>query len=742
VPASDDLVQDFLVECRENLDRFEAELLELERAPGSRECVGRIFRTLHTIKATSGLLGFSTLEGVAHAAESLLSKMRDGKLATTPAILDALLATGDAIRTILRFVAERGTEGQVNYASLLSTLGALQAETGGGPGAPQPQPTAPAPAPPAAARPVEKDKNKERERDREEPAVAPAFVESQVRVDVSLLDQLMNLVGELVLTRNQILQVGPERVDHSLFAACQRLNVVTAELQSKVMKTRMQPIAGVWDKLPRVVRDLAASVGKRVRLETDGRDTELDRTIIDAIKDPLTHLVRNSIDHGIEPPRDRQRAGKPAEGTLRLRAYHEGGRVNIEVSDDGTGLDLERIRSTAVERGFVTAEQAAAMSPREVEGLVFLPGFSTASAVSNVSGRGVGMDVVRTNIERIGGVIDVASAPGRGTTIRINIPLTLAIIPALIVSSAGERYAIPQVSLLELLRLKEGEGRTALEDVHGVAVCRLRGELLPIVHLRRVLDPLSLPPPGVAGVGESGAPSTRAANVVVLQVAERRFGLVVDQINDTQEIVVKSLGRDLEEVDVFAGATIMGDGRVALILDVHGLADRAGVALGAARDGAATATAAPAEVAERRRSLLVFQADGRRMAIPLEAVARLEEFPRRTLERLGRHAVVQYRGRVLPLVDASARAGTLAPSDGDERLSVVVLNAGATPVGLAVERIVDVIELAVAADAPAAREPDARGVPSHVIHDKVTELIDLDQLLMRAVPELTAEWSP
>src|SRR5579864_4796331 len=396
--------------------------------------------------------------------------------------------------------------------------------------------------------------------------------DSTIRVDVGQLDRLMNRVGELVLLRNQIVQYTNSTEDSELLATSQRLNLLTTELQEGVMKTRMQPIGNIWSKFPRTVRDVALGCGKQVRIEMEGKETELDKTIIEAIKDPLTHIVRNSVDHGIESPEARTAAGKNPEGRLFLRAFHEGGQVNIEITDDGAGLDFEKIRNKAIQKGMISADQAARMTEREITNLIWLPGFSTADKVTNVSGRGVGMDVVKTNIEKIGGTVDVQSKLGKGSTVRMKIPLTLAIIPALIVTTAGDRYAIPQVSLLELVRLEGEQARKGLELVNGAPVYRLRGKLLPLVYLKRELR---------ADTQEQGVASpkteSQSVNIVVLRADDRAFGLIVDEINDTEEIVVKPLSKQLKSINTYAGATIMGDGRVALILDVLGLAQRANV---------------------------------------------------------------------------------------------------------------------------------------------------------------------
>src|SRR5579863_9831932 len=438
-----------------------------------------------------------------------------------------------------------------------------------------------------------------------------------IRVGVNLLDKLMTLVGELVLARNQLLQISNTVEDAGLQAVSQRMNLIATELQEEVMKTRMQPIGNVWAQFPRTVRDVALGCGKEVGIEMEGKETELDKNIIEAIKDPLTHLVRNSVDHGIELPEDRVRAGKSRSGRLILRAFHEGGQVNIEISDDGAGLNVERIRKKAVERGLITAEQALRMPEREIFNLIFLPGFSTAEKVTNVSGRGVGMDVVKTNVEKIGGTVDVQSTLGRGTTVRVKIPLTLAIIPALVVTCGGERYAIPQVSLLELVRIEPDDVDKSVELVHGVPVYRLRGQLLPLVYLNRELK--------LADETRSAMGSDGAVNIVVLRADDRRFGLIVDQINDTEEIVVKPLRKQLKTVKTFAGSSIMGDGKVALILDVLGLAQRASVVTETRARALTEKAAEVAAAANEKQTFLLFAGPGdSRMAIPLSTLARLE----------------------------------------------------------------------------------------------------------------------
>jgi two-component system chemotaxis sensor kinase CheA len=699
--SDSDIAKDFLVESYENLDRLDRDLVGLEKNPEDTEALAGVFRTIHTIKGTCGFLAFNKLEAVAHVGENLLTRLRDRQLILTPEITTALLSMVDAVRQMLSQIETTGQEGDRDDSLLITSLTRLQ--QGQAAGAPKmPEATAHAPtavadvlestaeeadAPPdmppdmppnigeilkqrtgVTAAEIQLATEKQNEGDPrrlgeilvEQGSVRPADVvdalriqqssrgqatasDSTVRVNVGLLDKVMNLVGELVLARNQVLQFAKRMKDTSFLATSQRLNLITTELQAGVMKTRMQPIGNIWDQFPRTVRDVALACGKEVKIEMEGKETELDKTIIEAIKDPLTHLVRNSVDHGIELPEERVRRGKHPTGRLILRAFHEGGQVNIEIRDDGAGLNGERIRQKAVERGVVAAEQAARMTEREIFNLIFLPGFSTAEKVTNVSGRGVGMDVVKTNVEKIGGTVDVQSTLGCGTTVRVKIPLTLAIIPALIVTCSGDRYAIPQVSLLELVRLGAGGAGKGLELVHGAPVYRLRGQLLPLVYLSRELE--------LAADMRPARGTDGAVNIVVLQADERQFGLVVDQINDTEEIVVKPLRKQLKTVKIFAGSSIMGDGKVALILDVLGLAQYSGVVT-ETRDRALTEEV-PEDLgaAAEKQSFLLFAGPGdSRMAIPLSTLARLEEFPVAQVEMSGSRWVTQYRGQILPLI--------------------------------------------------------------------------------------------
>ena len=545
----------------------------------------------------------------------------------------------------------------------------------------------------------------------------PSRADSTIRVDVVVLDRLMNLVGELVLSRNNFLQHVDEHGEPAMLAASQRLDVVTGELQESVMKTRMQPIGTVWSKFPRVVRDLSVACHKQVRMEIDGEETELDKAIIEAIKDPLVHIVRNAIDHGIETPDERLASGKPVEGMLRMTAHHEGGQVIVEISDDGAGIDVARVKARAVERGAISAAQAEQMPERDALHLVFLPGLSTAAAVTNVSGRGVGMDVVKTNVERIGGTVEVQSEIGQGTTLRVRIPLTLAIVPALLVNSAGERYAIAQREVLQLVRVDGERARVAVETFHDRPVFRLRGDLLPLVFLREVMasDP---------------APENQALTIAVLSVDGQQYGLVVDGVVATEEIVVKPLGKLLRDVRVFSGATIMGDGRVALILDVAGIARTSVIDLAVGHDTAAVSSHL---AADRTVPVLVTASEaGNYVAIPLAGVARLEQIPVTATETTRGRDVVQYRGEILPLVRVSELAGSLGGPPIGADLNVVVHAWRGRQIGIVVDQIVDIVEVAEAAVFGATGQP-GQLTTTLVVADRVTDLLDVERVLGDAI---------
>ncbi len=724
----DDLLADFLTETTENLTELDVALVRLERTPDDAGTLSLIFRLVHTIKGTCGFLGLPRLERVAHAAENVLGKVRDGVLVVTPDVVSHVLTALDRIKLILAGLAATEAEPSGDDSELIA---ALDRAASGMATAPAPLPplappqappqasapvtTAPAPEPiRAEARPIEPP-----EEPSEEALAAPAPAEpaaagtqagnpmgaptgapaeavpaqQTIRVTVDVLEDLMTLVSELVLTRNQLLQLARTQESSTFAVPLQRLSHITSDLQEGVMKTRMQPIGNAWNKLPRIVRDLARDMGKKIELVMHGAETELDRQVLELIKDPLTHMVRNSGDHGLETPAERRAAGKPEIGHITLNAYHEGGHIIIEIADDGRGLAVERIKAKALANGLATEAELATMTDAQLHRFIFRAGFSTAATVTAVSGRGVGMDVVKTNIERIGGSVDLKSVPGQGSTFTIKIPLTLAIVSALIVESGGERFAIPQISVVELVRAKrggagdtaadaradgaaetsvdrkrdaarqDGVAETVIERINDTPVLRLRDRLLPLINLNDLLR-----------LGEKSR-EDEAAHVVVAQVGASMLGIIVDRVFDTEEIVVKPVAPILRHITMFSGNTILGDGSVIMILDTNGIARATGIGASgeskARTAGAASSgTGSEATRSGEKTAMLLFRAAGNSlMAVPLGLIARREDIPREKIESSCGQPVTQYRGKLMPLVSLGE------PSDPDRTHQPVLVFA-------------------------------------------------------------------
>lgn len=738
----DDIIKEFLVESRENLDQLDLDIVELEKDPAAKELVASIFRTIHSIKGATGFLGFEKLGAVAHSGESLLGRLRDGSLLLEPEITTALLALVDAIRKMLSEIERTGQEGGADYTALTDNLARLQ-DSASAAGAPAtsaltPPPASPAPLPHAApVRPAPEAQMQgaalaEVAPEAEAGASRPG-PSSSLRIDVTQLDTLMNLVGELVLARNQILQMSSFQHDPEFLVASQQLNLVTSEIQEGVTKIRMQPIDSVWNKLPRLVRDLARQCGKQILLEMEGNETELDKSVLEAVKDPLTHSVRNAIDHGIETPEERISKGKAPQGLVRLRAFHENGQVNIEISDDGGGIDLSRVRQKALDCNLITPEQARLLDDHKTTDLLFLPGFSTAPTVTSVSGRGVGMDVVKTNIERIGGTVELHSKLGEGTVINLRIPLTLAIIPVVVIRCAGDRYAIPQTAIVELVRLDKMEAQKQINHLRETKIYRVRDRLLPLLFLDQELG-VALPSGDSSSTELSDWHFRGAATIVALRVNDCHFALVVDEVLDTEEIVVRPLGKQVRNVSVYAGATILGDGRVALIIDVLGLARSCGVP-NSPETTAASATTASGSEADAHNFLLVTNEEDQLMAISLNQVIRLEVFHHTQVEMAGSQRVLQYRGDILPLFSLSEllpeRPGRNAREhfevSSEEKIHVVICEAGGCAAGLVVGRVLDIEAYR---QGPAAGVMPADPRQPIIMQRRVTKILDLDELLM------------
>ena len=717
----DELLRDFLTESSESLTVVDGEMVKLEADPENREVLQKIFRLVHTIKGTCGFIGLSRLEQVAHAAENVLGKFRDGLIPVTPAAVTLIFESLDRIKEILSGIEQTEAEPQGDDSQLIERLDVLAAsdeevvavavdDVSCAEEALASEDVVSAvsidvvpPGVPDAAG-VEASGMQPAHRSGVKPTEA-AIANQSIRVNVDVIEQLIVTVSELVLTRNQLLEMVRHSNDSEFKVPLQRLSNVTAELQESVMKTRMQPIGNAWAKLPRIVRDLGTELGKRIDLQMQGAETELDRQVLELIKDPLTHMVRNSADHGLETPAERRAAGKPELGTIHLRAYHEGGHIIVEIADDGRGLALEKIKSKALANGLVSDAELARMSEAQIQRFIFHAGLSTAQHVTNVSGRGVGMDVVRSNIELIGGSIDLKSREGHGTTFTIKIPLTMAIISALIVGVGDMRFAIPQICVRELVRAS-GRSETKIECINKTSVLRLRDRLLPLVRLSEVL--------GVHGVqGDDPA----EAYIVVAQAAGQTFGIVVDTVFDTGEIVVKPVCSVLKDIPVFSGNTILGDGSVIMILDPNGVA--------AAVSGEVATRSSSEEMAggavagnERKQSLLLFCAGSPEpKAVLLGAVTRLEMVDGQKIERSDGRYVIQYRGGLMPVV--ASLAGGLRQGGPQP---ILVFSEGEQSVGVAVDEILDIV------DATLTFELSSSGpgiIGTSVIKGRATEVVDI-----------------
>jgi len=785
----DDLLREFLTETSESLDTVDNQLVKFEQEPNNAKILDNIFRLVHTIKGTCGFLGLPRLEALAHAGETLMGKFRDGMGVTAEAVT-LILSSIDRIKEILAGLEATEAEPEGNDRDLIDQLEAMvergmaAMEAGeAAPAASAPEPAAPAAAPapaakavtegtliaqtlerplrpgevsldelerafretaveaaaapaPAAAKPEVKAREPEREPKKEarpkeakpvqKKASSAAEMDIQesdkianqsIRVNVDTLEHLMTMVSELVLTRNQLLEISRRNEDTEFKVPLQRLSNVTAELQEGVMKTRMQPIGNAWQKLPRIVRDLSGELNKQIELEMHGADTELDRQVLDLIKDPLTHMVRNSADHGLETVAERAAAGKPDTGTIRLSAYHEGGHIIICIADNGRGLNTEKIKAKALAGGLVSEAELEKMTEAQVHKFIFAPGFSTAAAITSVSGRGVGMDVVRTNIDQIGGTIDIKSVAGEGCSVTIKIPLTLAIVSALIVEAGGDRFAIPQLSVVELVRAR-ANSEHRIERIKDTAVLRLRNKLLPLMHLKKLLK-----------IDDGAGADPENGFIVVTQVGSQTFGIVVDGVFHTEEIVVKPMSTKLRHIDMFSGNTILGDGAVIMIIDPNGIAKALG-ASGAAHQQLAEENAAHhASSSEQMTSLLVFRAGSTQpKAVPLALVTRLEEIAADKIELSNGRYMVQYRDQLMPLVQME---GVEVRSSGSQ--PILVFADDKRSMGLVVDEIIDIVEERLNIEVAGSK---GGILGSAVIKGQATEVIDVGYFLPMAV----ADW--
>ncbi|MGE5259811.1 MAG: chemotaxis protein CheW [Actinomycetota bacterium] len=724
----DELLGEFLTETNEGLDQLDVELVRFEQDPNNAEMLNTIFRLVHTVKGTCGFLGLVRLAKLAHAAETLMGQYRDGAPVTVEGV-SVILKSIDRIKQILEGLERDGSEPQGSDADLIGKLQALSLPDEANLTSAQ---TSQEYLPPSHSALDDLERAwRETTGPEDKPAdgadaqvafdanARESHARAQtVRVSVDTLEHLMTTVSELVLTRNQLLDLVRRTGDSDFKSPLQRLSNVTAELQEGIMKARMQPIANAWQKLPRLVRELSLDLGKKIELDMSGGDTELDRQVLEMIKDPLTHMIRNSADHGIESRAERVAGGKPDIGRIKLSAYQHGGYIVIEVADDGRGLDAQRIRAKAHENGLATLAELDRLSDSDIYNFIFRPGFSTANVVSGVSGRGVGMDVVRNNIELIGGTVELKQSSRAGTTFVIKIPLTLAIMAALIVEAGGHRFAIPQFSVIELVRTGPTSGHQ-VEVINDTAVLRLRDKLLPLLDLTQLLKL-----EGAGSMFERNAGSI--LTVAVMQIGARRFGVLVDSVFRTEEIVVKPMSSLLRHVNMFSGNTILGDGSVIMIIDPNALGALAGSVDAQTEIGHAVDYSAQVATEDKTALLLIRAGSPSLKAVPLSLITRLEEIDLDAVERCNGEDVVQYRGVLMPIVyidtDASKRHDGVQP--------VVVFTEGDLHVGLAVDEIVDIVEEKLAIEL----EADAPGViGAAIVRGKAVEIVDISHYLGRGL---------
>lgn len=788
----DDLVVEFIAETQESLGQIDNDLITLEQDPNNKDIIGNIFRLMHTIKGTCGFLGLGRLEKLAHHAENVMGRFRDGDLEVKQEYVSLILESIDQIKFMIEELETTGAEPEGDDAALIEKLDVVyegrDGEGGGAADSEEPKEelsTKPdaknegglseaelqaledafnnAESPEEMAAREAKEKEEAEKKAAQEVAKkeegAPAAQEKPVaapvqslRVNVDVLENLMTMVSELVLTRNQLIQIMRSSKDSEFDAPVQRLNHVVSDLQEGVMKTRMQPVGNAWGKLPRIIRDISIELGKKIDLQMNGQETELDRQVLDLIKDPLTHMVRNSADHGVESPEDRAAAGKPEVGTIVLNAYHEGGHIIMEIKDDGKGLNTARIREKALENGLASAEEMDSMSDKQINQFIFAAGFSTAAEVTAVSGRGVGMDVVRTNIEKIGGTIDLDSEEGKGTTVSIKIPLTLAIVSALIVASKGEKFAIPQLAVQELVMGSSG-GENKIEMIKGAPVYRLRDHLLPLIYLD---DLLSLKDSSVvkervtkiseaveqndveASGEEVGVPAvveSEVANdnqyIVVTKVGAYSFGIVVDRVYDTEEIVVKPVASILKNIELFSGNTILGDGTVIMILDPGGIARQSGEIT--MSDTVEKKVEIIKNKGLEKTSLILFEgSDGAPKAVPLQLVSRLEDVDVSKIEYSNDKMMIQYRDSLMPLVKFDDQ---LELNEGKTQPTLVFTD-GRRTMGLMVKNIVDILEDYINVQINSDNEAC---LGSAIIDGQATDVISVGYHLSRAYADWFAD---
>ncbi|MEM8670159.1 MAG: chemotaxis protein CheW [Planctomycetota bacterium] len=757
-----ELIAEFVEEAHEHLGDIEMQLLQVEAlgADINDDLVNTVFRAIHSIKGAAGFLGLVEINKVAHRLENVLGKVRDHQLVPDAFNVDVMLKAADRLRKLIDAIE---TSNETDNTELCDSLDKLLAGPSADDAGSEPAKSDATPsddsssekddsktdvdAPPAeraeaALESIEDGIQKQvaetpqptKQTAESQPAPAPkkkapnapsraGSGDTTIRVGVRVLDRLMNLAGELVLSRNQLLRVLAEQSTNgsNIDAIVSGLDQVTTELQETIMQTRMQPIGNVFNKFPRVIRDLSASLGKNISLKMEGTEVETDKTIVEAIADPLTHLVRNSCDHGIEMPQTRVDAGKPAQGTVILRAFHKAGKVMIEIVDDGGGMDPKRLREKAIEKGVISEEASQQMSDQDAVNLIFAPGFSTANSVTDVSGRGVGMDVVRTNIENIGGSVEVESQLGSGSTIRITLPLTLAIVPSMIVSVNNQPYALPQANIVELVQTGGQEKR--IETVSNAEVLRLRGSLIPLIRLHEALS---------LQVDHDGTVSNEC-QLVVVEAGRSRFALAVDRVLDSEEIVVKPLGRHLKSLPLLAGSTILGDGRVAMILDATGIASRMAITNEAEPQSLeSTRESMTTGLRDRQRMVLFSLSQHDHFAVSMDIVSRIERVHNDSFDSIGDRRVLQYRGGTLKMLSVD-EVIPVKKVDETDNVHVIVFKVCDHEVGLIAPHLNDIRDCDIGLVDQVSGQDGVACVT--VIEERTTRILDLYGMTESARPE-------
>lgn len=750
----DELLNTFITEANEGISVLDSDIVLLEKNPEDSKLLGNIFRVMHTLKGTCGFLGLPRLESIAHASESVLGLIREGEMSINENVISLILKSIDIIKDIVAYVEENSTEPEGEDSVLIGQLEDLvngistssnneeeielvEEMKEGVEVKTKKVKKSTKTSKESKEKSTKKSQssknteNKEKAKSNNEKQLSPSITNGEntdyapttsgptktnqtIRVNVEVLEDLMQMVSELVLTRNQLLQMIRSIENTPFHAPFQRLNHITSELQETVMKARMQPVYTAWVAFPRITRDLSVELNKKIDLKMSGEDTELDKQLLECIKDPLTHMVRNAIDHGIESPEERVKNGKPKTGTIHLNAYHQGGHIIIEISDDGKGISGDFIAKKALEKELVTPTELAQMNDSQIINLIFLPGFSTAEKVTNISGRGVGMDVVKTNIEKISGTIELFSTYGKGSKFLIKIPLTLAIMPVLTVSVDTHVFAIPQVNVVEMIKINphKKEQTYQVEYIHGHPVVRLREQLLPLIYLSEILN-----------INNHDSEDKKVLHVVICEVGGYVFGIIVDKIHDTEEIVVKPVSPIMKDVTAYSGITILGDGSVIMILDIGVLLKHIhNIARQSTQDYSLTYDTIENSV---KIPLLLFTSiSGASCAVPLELVSRLEELDLSKIEYASGEPVLQYRDRLIRICTLSDDEEL--PTEGQHNF--LVFTNRDKVLGIGVKHINDIVKHEV----NIRKINDNNGfLGSIVINNKVHDIIDVNSYFIQ-----------